>query len=205
MPTQLRAVTAARSRRSRLIAAAAAAGLLLAGSRCSCLHPEPRPRRRRGPGRRRHRQSARRGDLDQAASFLDNLEKADPGLLSEPSLIEVRQRIDAARKQETERGPQVRGGPARGRASPAGDPRAKGPGDRPVPGQTRVRETGRHRAQPAPSGDVPGGRARNRKRFSSHGSTRSIAISIRSASGWSPSRWTRRDPRGRGQLATRTR
>ena len=42
-------------------------------------------------------------DLDQAAGFLENLNRVDPDLVLEPSLDEVRARYEEARKQEAER------------------------------------------------------------------------------------------------------
>ena len=43
------------------------------------------------------------GEIDRAATFVRNLEKADPALLTESSLIEVGQRLRAARELENDR------------------------------------------------------------------------------------------------------
>ncbi len=43
------------------------------------------------------------GDLDQAARFIENLEKSDPDLLAEPRVQEVRRRYQELRDKETER------------------------------------------------------------------------------------------------------
>jgi hypothetical protein len=101
--SRLKAAETAQTRRFRLIAIASAASLILAGSLVFYLV----------------RSNVRAGEADQAATaltdmlelarleqateFLEKLEKADPGLLSYPLLIEARQRYQAAHEKEVDR------------------------------------------------------------------------------------------------------
>jgi hypothetical protein len=101
--TRLRAAESARTRRARTIAAGAGAVLLVAAS---LLFYFIRGFLRAGDAAQAAAAIVElldAGDLNQAGSLLDNLEKADPGLLNEPSLIDVRDRYQKIRDQEKER------------------------------------------------------------------------------------------------------
>jgi hypothetical protein len=101
--TRFRSAAAKRSRRIQLIAAAATASFLLAGGLAFYVF--------QGMLRNRDAEQAAatitglidNGDFNQADGFLSDLEKADPGLLSYPALIKVRERSKSARDRETER------------------------------------------------------------------------------------------------------
>ncbi len=101
--TRLQAAESAQTRRVRLIAAGSAAGVLLLGTLVYYAV--------RGQARAQEASNTavaisdmlEVGELDHAVSLLKKLEAADPQLLTYPAMVAVRERVDLAENQESDR------------------------------------------------------------------------------------------------------
>ena len=101
--TRFRSASASRTRRFRLIVAAVAVAVVLAGALGIAMF---RGSLRSGDAQKAAAEIAAyldKGDFEGAEDFLEDLEKADPGLLTDPTLVEARHRSKTARSRETER------------------------------------------------------------------------------------------------------
>jgi hypothetical protein len=101
--SRLRVAEATQSRRLRLIIAASAAGLLLTGSLTFYTIRSWARANDATQAAGAINDMIERGEIEQTGGFLEKLRKADAGLLSYPSMIEVTQKFEAIQEKETDR------------------------------------------------------------------------------------------------------
>jgi hypothetical protein len=100
---RFRTARAARTRRSRIIAAAVAGAILVAGGLAFSLIWSSFRARDAEQANATIAAFLDKGDIEQAEGFLADLEKADASLLKDPLLVDARRRCRAARDHETQR------------------------------------------------------------------------------------------------------
>ena len=101
--SRLRAAEAAQTRRRRLIAGSSAAGVLLAGTLIYLAFHASARSRAAEEASTAIGDRLELGELDHAIALMKNLEAADPDLIKYPALVEVRDRVEMAQKNETDR------------------------------------------------------------------------------------------------------
>jgi hypothetical protein len=101
--TRLQAAESAQSRRFRLIAAGSAAGTLLVGTLIYSVIRGQTRTEEAGRAATSISDMLELGELDHAVALLKKLEAADPAILTDPRMVEVRERIEMAQGQESDR------------------------------------------------------------------------------------------------------
>ena len=156
--SRLRFAEAAQQRRWRVIVAGAAAGVLLAGSLSFYLIRSWARSSDASQAASTILDMIELGQVEQASGFLEKLQKADPGLLSYPPMIEARQKFQVIQDKETERIVQFDKTIRAAEQAPVNQLNPARAGDRAETGKAADREACHRTACPAARGR-PRGRA----------------------------------------------